>query len=295
MSEGFNIFKFMATFDRRVIYILVFLLVLAPVLNPIGMPIAVTEDTRIYYAELQKLDEEDVVWAAWQTGFSAYNELKAGIIATYREVIRSNAKMVVAYGTTEDAAIFELVFGDADKGVRGILARELEQYDYKEGEDYVVLGYVLVNEASTSSLAANLHNVVEFDHKGRPLAGTFFDDLNNAGDFTLIIDFSPGMQTTNMIKHWVLDYGTPMIEGAIGVNVPSLLPYRDTGQLKAMLQSTRGCAELEYISGFPGQGITSMDAFTLVHFMIVLFIIMGNIGYFAWERKQTGRARTAIQ
>jgi hypothetical protein len=283
-DEGFNIFKWMATFDRRIIYLLVFLLVLYPVLNPIGLPIAVTEDTRLFYQYLQDLDEDDIIWAAWETGFSAYNELKPGIVATYREVIESGAKMVVAYGTTQDNAVFELVMGDPDKGVRGILTSVMEEYDYTYGEDYVVLGYVLVNEASTSSLAVDLQNVAYEDFKGRSLADTFYADLENAGDFSLIIDFSPGMQTVAMINHWVMDFGVPMIEGAIGVNVPSLMPYRDTGHLKAMLQSTRGCAELEFISGNPGVGITSMDAFTLVHFLIILFIIMGNIGYFMWEK-----------
>jgi hypothetical protein len=72
------------------------------------------------------------------------------------------------------------------------------------------------------------------------------------------------------------------------------MPYRDTGDLKAMLQSTRGCAELEYLSGVPGTGLTSMDAFTLVHYLIILFIIMGNVGYFMWERNTRERVRTAI-
>lgn len=293
MSQG-NIFKTMATMDRRVIYLLIFLLVLGPTLYPLGLPITVTQPTVTFYSYLQDLDESDVVWAAWETGFSAWNELKAGIIATYREVIKSGAKMVVAFGTTEDIAVFRMVFGDPEEGVRGILTRELEQYDYQYGRDYVVLGYVLVNEASTSSLAADLHSVVTNDYKGRTLAGTFYDDLQNAGSFTLIIDFSPGMQTNAMIRHWVMDYGTPMIEGAIGVNIPSLAPYIDTGHLKAMLQSTRGCAELEYLAGVPGPGLTSMDAFTLVHYLVILFIIMGNIGYFGWEKNAKQTTGTAI-
>jgi len=293
MSQG-NIFKTMATMDRRVIYVLIFLLVLAPTLRPLGLPIAVSQSTITYYSYLQALDEDDMIWAAWETGFSAWNELKAGIIATYREVIKSGARMVVAFGTAEDIAVFRLVFGDPDEGIRGILTPELEQYGYEYGVDYVVLGYVLVNEASTSSLATDLHGVVTNDYKGRSLAGTFYDDLVNAGSFSLIIDFSPGMQTNAMIRHWVMDYGTPMIEGAIGVNIPSLSPYIDTGHLKAMLQSTRGCAELEYLGGVPGPGATSMDAFTLVHYLVVLFIIMGNIGYFGWEKNSKQQVRTAV-
>jgi hypothetical protein len=295
LSEGFNIYKWMATFDRRVVYLLIFILVLGPVMSPIGLPIATTQDTVLYNSYLQDLDEDDIIWSAWETGFAGFNELKPGIIATYREVIESGAKMVIAFGTTEEFAVYNIMMGDASTGTRGILTPVMEEYDYNYGEDYVCVGYVLVNEASTSALANNLHDVAANDYKGESLADTFYADLSDAGSFTLIIDFSTGMQTVPMINHWVMDFDVPMIEGAIGVNIPSLTPYLDTGHLKAMLQSTKGCAELEYLTGHPGAGMTSMDSFTLVHFMLILFIIMGNIGYFAWERNSIERARTSIQ
>jgi hypothetical protein len=259
------------------------------------LPIAVSEGTRTWNSYLQDLDEDTIIWSAWQTGFAGYNELKPGIVATYREVIEHDAKMVIAFSQTAEFAVFEIVMGDEEQGIRGLLTSVMEEYDYKYGEDYVCLGYVLVNEASTSALANNLHDVANVDYKGNSLAGTFYDDLNNAGDFDLIIDFSTGMQTTALINHWVMDYDVPMIEGAIGVNIPSYTPYLDTGHLKAMLQSTRGGAELEYLTGNPGPGIVSMDAFTLVHFLLIISIIIGNIGYFMWEKNQLDRARTSIQ
>jgi hypothetical protein len=295
MSDESNIFKSMATIDRRLIYMLIFIIVLGIVFFPIGLPIAVSEGTRTWNSYLQDLDEDTIIWSAWQTGFAGYNELKPGIIATYREVIEHDAKMVIAFSQTAEFAVFEIVMGDEELGVRGLLTSVMEEYDYKYGEDYVCLGYVLVNEASTSALANNLHDVANVDYKGNSLAGTFYDDLNNAGDFDLIIDFSTGMQTTALINHWVMDYDVPMIEGAIGVNIPSYTPYLDTGHLKAMLQSTRGGAELEYLTGNPGPGIVSMDAFTLVHFLLIISIIIGNIGYFMWEKNQLDRARTSIQ
>jgi hypothetical protein len=103
------------------------------------------------------------------------------------------------------------------------------------------------------------------------------------------------MQTTALINHWVMDYGTPMIEGAIGVNIPAYAPYVDTGHLLALLQSTRGGAELEYLTGRPLTGLIAMDAFSLVHYLVIIFIIIGNIGYFGWTRHSRDRERTAIR
>jgi hypothetical protein len=46
----------------------------------------------------------------------------------------------------------------------------------------------------------------------------------------------------------------------------------------------RGGAELEYLTGHPGPGMTAMDAFTIGHYMLILFIVIGNIGYFGYTR-----------
>ena len=294
MSEEKSLFKTLATLDRRLIYISVIILVLIPVLSPIGMPISVTANSKQFYDVLNAMEEGDIVFSAWETGFSAYNELKSGIICSHRMMIEKGVKSVHAFSTAEGFAIFKRVFGDPEAGVRGILTAEMEQYDYTYGDDYIVLGYVLVNEASTSSIARDFQGIIYNDWVGDPIAGTFLDDVHDAGDVDLIVDFSPGMQTTALINHWVMDYGTPMIEGAIGVNIPAYAPYLDSGHLLGMLESTRGGAELEYLTGNPGEGLTAMDSFTLVHYLVIGFIIMGNIGYFGWQRSSAEKESSAI-
>ena len=293
-EEGLNIFKAMATIDRRWIYLLVWILVLGPVLRPIGMPIAVTPGTREFYNWLNKLGPDDIVLSVWETGFSAYNELKGGIIAAHRMIIEKGAKMCVVFSTTEGRAIFQMVFGDPERNIPGILTPDLEAHDYKYWEDYIVLGYVFVNDAAVISMGNDFQGYIHNDWEGRPIKGSFLDRIKTAGDFSLIVDFSPGMQTVTLISNYAMPYGTPMIAGAIGVCIPLWSPYLDTGYLKAILATTRGGAELEYLTGHPGPGLQAMDAFTLVHYMLIAFIIIGNIGYFGWSRKARVKEKTAI-
>jgi hypothetical protein len=41
-----------------------------------------------------------------------------------------------------------------------------------------------------------------------------------------------------------------------------------------------GAAEYEALIGVPGIGTSGMDAQSVAHLVIVLFIVLGNIGYF---------------
>lgn len=279
--------------ERRYIYVVIFLLVLYPVLRPIGIPISVSPSTRTYNDWLNKVKKDDIVFFAFETGFESYNELKGGLIATFRQLVEKDVKMFVAFATADGLATFQMIFGDWARNVPGVLTPELQARNYVYWDDYIVLGYVLVNEASTLSMARQFHTFIRNDYAGRSITGSFLDRVEDPSDVNLIVDFSPGMQTTAIIRHWVQDFGTPMIEGAIGVNIPSLSIYLESGLLKAILQSTRGGAELEFLTGHPGPGITSMDAFTLVHYFLIAVIIMGNIGYFAWERKAKVREALA--
>lgn len=289
-EKGFNIFKSMATVERRWVYLVIFLVVLYPVFRPIGMPISVSPSTQTYYNWLTKVTSNDVVFFAFETGFESYMELKGGTLATVRMIIEKEAKMFVAFATADGLAVFQMIMGDPDRNIPGVLTPEMQAHSYKYWEDYIILGYVLVNEPSTLSMAQNFHGFIYNDFAGKPIKGSFLDRIQTPKDIALIIDFSPGMQTTAIIRHWVMSYGTPMIEGAIGVNIPSLAIYLETGLLKAILQSTRGGAELEFLTGHPGPGLTAMDSFTLVHYLLIAIIIMGNIGFFAWERKAHQRA-----
>jgi hypothetical protein len=287
MSDEGGIFKWMATYDKRWVYVVLFIVVLGPLINPIGMPIGISALTRNYYAELDTLQEGDIVLDAWNMEFSGYMELKPGVLASHKVFIEKGVKLCIALGHFEGVAIPPVVFKE--------LQTWLDRYDYTEGEDYVIIGYVWPNEAAVAAMAQDFHANVRVDWKGNSIEGTFLDEIQNAGDFDMISDYTTGLATTFIIRHMVLEYDIPMIENSIGVSVPGHLANLDAGLLTALLASTRGGAELEFLIDSPGPGLKSMDAFTFGHYMLIAFIIIGNIGHYGWARQAAYRDRTGIR
>ena len=277
MSNEGGIWKTFAEYDRRIVYLALFLVVVIPLLNPIGIPISVSPSTREYYEAIQTVDEGDKIFFTLSTEFSGYNEIQSGLIATMRVFIESKAKICVAVGHPEATGIPELVFK--------YLEHELEVNGYVYGEDYIILGYIMPNEASVAALSQDFQGTVTQDWLGRPIEGTFLDDIETWEDWDLISDFTTGLSTTYLLNHFALR-GTPMVVNCIGVMIPSQMNYVDTGVYLALLQSMRGGAELEYLTGHPGPGLTAMDAFTFGHYMLIVFIIVGNVGYFMYTRKK---------
>jgi hypothetical protein len=286
-EEGFDLFRWMATYDKRWIYVILFILVLYPLMRPIGMPITVSELTRDYYDQINSLKEGDIVFDSWNMEFSGYMELKPGVLATHRLFIEKGVKLCIAFGHFEGVAIPDVVFSE--------LRSVMQEYDYRELDDYIILGYILPNEAAVAALAQDFHGVVRQDWGGNPIEGTFLDQITNAGDFAMINDYTTGLATTFEVRHMVLTYGTPMVVNCIGVSIPGALANLDAGLYTGLLASTRGGAELEYLIGAPGPGLKSMDAFTFGHYMLIIFIIIGNIGHYGWARRTRYRDRTGIR
>jgi hypothetical protein len=181
MSDN-KLMKTLATYDRRWVYLVLFLVVVIPLLNPIGMPISVSPDTRQYYEAISSVEEGDYIFFTLNTEFSGYNEIQSGIIATMRVFIESNCKICVAVGHPEATGIPELVFQK--------LEHSLEQNGYEYGEDYVILGYVMPNEASVAALAQDFQGTITQDWLGRPIDDTFLTEINTWEDWDLIADFT---------------------------------------------------------------------------------------------------------
>jgi hypothetical protein len=77
-----------------------------------------------------------------------------------------------------------------------------------------------------------------------------------------------------------------MSTGVTSIQVNEVMPYVNSGQVKGILAGMPGAAEYEALINQPGVGTSGMDAQSIAHLVIVLFIIFGNVAYFL-ERKRS--------
>jgi hypothetical protein len=269
-----SMYRFLVEYDRRIIYLLIFILVLAPLLQPFILPIEVSADTKLYDDQLNKLKSGDTVMLLFDTEFSGYMELQSGIIASMRVMLAKHVNLCIIESHPEATGIPQLLYDQ--------LNSVMTENNYVYGVNYIDLGYVFPNEAAVASMSQNFHNMIRQDRNGNSIQGTFLDNVNTWQDWTLISEYTTGIQSEAIVRHFGHS-GTPIIVNVIGVMISSSLPYLQAGLYKAVLQSMRGGAELEYLISAPGPGLTAMNSFTLGHYMLMIAIVLGNIGYFGYR------------
>ena len=137
-------------------------------------------------------------------------------------------------------------------------------------------------------MGKNFREVFPTDMNGTPIDELpIMNGIRNFNNISFVCSFSAGDPG---IKQWVQithdTFGKPVTGGVTGVSAPGILPYvNQQKQLNGLLAGLKGAAEYEYLINSPGTATAGMDAQSLAHLLIIIFIVIGNVNY--WRAKKT--------
>ena len=81
----------------------------------------------------------------------------------------------------------------------------------------------------------------------------------------------------------------PIVVGSTAVSVPGMMPFYAAGQIVGILNGLAGGAEYEYLLEEKYEYIVtlgpSLDAQSVAHVLILVFIVIGNIGWLLTRSK----------
>jgi hypothetical protein len=266
--------------DRRIIYLLAWIFVLFPLIFPLGLPIPIGSDAKAWYNYVEdNVHDGDTVIFTPMYGTSGMPELFPMTVATMKHILEKDVKIVVLSFWTEGPLVFTA------------LLRQVNPADYGKvyGVDWINLGYLPGGETAMGALATSFQNAVANDFvERRPLSSfAIMDNIKTATDIDLIISFETGTPgAPEWLRQWNTAYGIPIIVGCIGVSVPGMIPYINSGQISALMPGLTVSAEYELLLRKPGLAVAGVDAVSTSHVLIVLLVVIGNIAYFMTKEEQ---------
>jgi len=161
-----------------------------------------------------------------------------------------------------------------------------EEKGYEYGKDFVNLGYVAGGENAIRQFALDC-TIVTQDIRGNATSSLpVMQGIKTIKDFAFVLQFS--MSTPEAWIRQVVDpMGVKFALGTVTVSVPSVVPYYNSGQLKGLMGGLSSGAQYEHLLNQPGRGLAMMDAQSMSHLLIIIFIVLGNIGYFMTREKKS--------
>lgn len=261
--------------DRRLIYGLVFLVVLLPmVFGWKSTPRYINPWTQAFYDYLDQLPPGTPVLVAFDFEPASRPELYPMAVAVTRQLMRRDLRVISL--TLMPGGVLQA------NQITDMVAKE-EGKTY--GVDYVNLGWKPNYVAVILGLGENLQRVFTFDVRDQPTAALpVLRGVHTYSDLGVVVDITGTAITLEWVTLAHQRYKVPIAAGVTSVVAVDLYPYLKTGQIVALLNGIAGAAEYEYLLEHPDQAVLAMPGVTAVHLLMVLLVVVGNVAYFATRR-----------
>ncbi|HEX9750081.1 MAG TPA: hypothetical protein VGB22_02145 [candidate division Zixibacteria bacterium] len=277
-----NIFEKMFAFDRRWVYLMLGVAVVIAVKVPFTVPIRISKEARNIHLYLDTLKAGDAIHLAMDYDPSVMAELQPMTDAVLKQCFQRKVKVVVS-------ALHQFGPALAARALDTAVSKHFELTGEKlvNGVDYVFLGYKPYPALIILGMGQNYRIPFPTDYYNVPLDSLpMMDRIRNYSDVKAVINISGTSATDWWISYGNGRYGIPLAIGVTGVMATDYYPYLQTNQIFGMLGGMVGAAEYETLVNTPGPAVESMKVQVVAHTIVIIFIIIGNIGYFATRRKQ---------
>ncbi|MFC1600972.1 hypothetical protein ACFL34_01315 [Candidatus Sumerlaeota bacterium] len=268
-----NILSKLYYLNPRWLYLVVSVLLLAPMFLPIPNPeIDAAPAAQGVYDTVGRCPDDKVILidSSWDMGSKP--ECMALLECFVNDLVKRKKKFVVF-----SSNVFAPTF------VMGVVEPITDKAGYVYGEDWVNLGFILPpgnNQALlVDQLCRDLHALRPFDINSTPLSELpLMQNVKSAQDIHMVyaVNYCPPEQWISFGKS---QHGLLVAFGGAAIMAPYYQVYVDSGQLCGLLSGNRGTSEYESLTGIDGMGKKVMMSFGFGLCFIIASVILGNIGF----------------
>ena len=268
--------KKLQSLDVRILYLIMVIFVTYPLVRPIGLPLVITDSVRATYERINdRVEAGDIVFIDVDFDPSSAPELLPQFMAMGKHLADRGAKIIL-FSMLPGWFMYQRTFQEIMEG---------EPWNLAYGEDIISLPYKAGNEAAYAAFGQDFKGLYTEDYWGQPLTGMpLWSRIQGPADAKLAIVYCAGDQAVWFIRQVGQVTGLEVMNGTVASSGAYMTPYWQSRQLTGFVVGMSGAAEYEVLAGHPGRAAAGMDGQSFGHMLITLFVILGNIGYFASKR-----------
>ncbi len=262
--------------DRRILFVLVALAVTIPLLFRFKMTVPPTRHVISMYDKIDSLSKGSHVLISFDYDPSSKEELQPMARALLHHCFKKDIKVI---GMT----LYPAGTGLAEKVIKEIG----KEYGKKSGKDYVFLGFKAGSSLVILNMGEDIYTAFQKDFYGKKTAGMLvLKGVSSLRD----IDYSVNLTAVGIYEAWIV-YGREKYNFELGVGCtavmgPEMYPFIQSNQLNGFMGGLKGAAEYETLVGHKDRAAAGMAPQSVVHVLVVCFILFGNFIYFASGRKK---------
>jgi len=266
-------------FERRIIFLTLFIVVTLPLIFPLGLKTEITPLVQNAYDMIETAPDSSRIIISFDYDPSTITELQPMAQAIIEHCWRRGHKVIATALWPQGASMADAAFS---------FVIENGYKDKQYGVDYVNLGYKPGGTVTLQALGRDFQTIFPSDMKGTPISEIpAMQGIAKLGDIDAVMSLSagdPGLMAWIMVASD--KYKVKVSGGTTAISAPGFLTYVNKNQqLIGLLGGLKAASEYEKLIGVKGKATVNMDAQSVAHVLILVFITIGNIKAFRIRRK----------
>ncbi|MBD3236045.1 MAG: hypothetical protein GF330_05030 [Candidatus Eisenbacteria bacterium] len=274
--------------DRRVLYLLVAIAAVVPMFTPLGLPIPTSREVEGLFDYIEELGPGSTVLVAFDFDPQTVGENGPQASGVLRHCFERDVNVLIT-------ALSQNAPGMAQEMIETAAA----EYDKVNGVDFCYLGYQPYPAIVIMSIGQNFRIPFPQDFYGTPLDSIpLMRAKQNYDDIDLVVSVAAGWVAESWVTYAKERYGCDVALAVTAVQAAQYYTFWNAQQIVGLLPGLKGAAEYQAMMKGAGMSYTDaplrgMDVQSIEHLLIIAFIVVGNVGFFAERARQRREAAAA--
>lgn len=280
--------------DRRIIYLLLTVLVALPFFVKVNIPQNIMPQTKKLFDFIESIPPND---KAVMISFDYTPQTQPECHPMAKSLLRQCfSRGIPVIGLSFDPQAPGLAVDALTSIVREFDSLATNKDDsLVYGLDYVYLGWKSGRIAAQLDMGEAIAGVFPRDYFGNSIDSfPLMNKVKNYKNVAIVVILASADYPLDWIRYPQTRYGVNVGAGLTAVMAPKYYPFVQTGQVAGLMSGMKGAAEYEKLvleHGYArilGTAETGMNSQSMIHILIMIFILLGNIGYFFSRRGKKG-------
>jgi uncharacterized membrane protein (UPF0136 family) len=277
-----SVWQKLVNLDVRILWVLLVVALLVPMVNPIGLPLPMKEETKAGFDYAESLPAGAYVLMSINVSPMGEPEVWPSAIAQFRHFMNKGFRIILVNTVPEGTMYAEKLWKEYGP-----------EKDYEYGKDVVQMPFRAGDESTIASMGADFRGLFTTDQYGTPLNQLpIFDDFKGIKDVKLFTEYASTIHPLYYIQQLNAKYNVPMVISIVAVDGPKFMNYYQSGQIKGLLSGVAAGAEYELLAKVPGKAAAQMDALSLGHGLFIGAIVLSNVAWWLTKSKESVKGGT---
>ncbi|MCK4252267.1 hypothetical protein KAX97_12535 [candidate division WOR-3 bacterium] len=285
-----KLLDYLTKLDRRVIYLILAIVVILPLVFPSTQKVRVMTPVQRLFNTVEMIPDEKILIIDFDYDPQTQPELEPMAIALLRHAFKRRIKMAALSLYVQPLGLAKLAMDQVIEEFNSEATTTADSIIY--GKDYVFLGWQPPPIIPLLGMGISISDVYKTDYYGYKTDSLpMMKNVKNFNDVGLLISISGASAPLWWITYSQTKYGVAVGAGVTAVSASDFYAYFQTGQFSGLMIGMKGGAEYEELIETElkiqqrRKASEALGSLTAAHITIIIFIIIGNVGYFVRRRK----------